>query len=71
MVHRMLPMAAAAMLCAVPLRAEIVTVPLELGEVPWFLAAGETILLPFDAGRALTGVSQVGVHLTGSGTYNR
>lgn len=71
MMHRMLTVAVAVMLCAAPLRAGIVTVPLELGEVPWFLQAGEVVLLPFDAGRPLENVSQVGVHVTGAGTYNR
>lgn len=71
MMRRMLTVAVAAMLCAAPLRAGIITVPLELGEIPWFLQAGEVVLLPFDAGRPLVNVSQVGVHLTGAGTFNR
>ncbi len=53
---------------------EIIEIPLDLPEVPLFLGeAGQDVpvLLPFDAGRPLTDISQIGLRLVGAGDFAR
>ncbi|MBE0565105.1 MAG: hypothetical protein IH621_04045 [Krumholzibacteria bacterium] len=51
--------------------AELVPVPLDLGEPPLFIQAGETASVPFDAGRPLEGMTGGAVALRGSGDFLR
>lgn len=59
------------LLAAGPSPAEIVVIPLEPGETPLVLEAGVGYALPFDLGRPLTDIAQVGLRLVGSETYYR
>lgn len=64
----------AAALAAGAVAGEIVEIPLALPEVPLFLGeAGQeaVVLLPFDAGRPLTDISQLGLRLVGAGDFAR
>ncbi len=51
--------------------AEVIVIPLALPEVPLFLEAGTSYLVPFDAGRPLEDINQVGVRIKGTDTYFR
>ena len=70
---RCLLSAALALLLAAPAGAEIVTVPLELQETPSYLGEPGNIplVLPFDAGRSLANVTDVGLRVVATTSFVR
>ena len=64
-------LAAVAGLAAATARAELVVVPLDLGETPLDLRGEERVEVPFDAGRSLAGATSVALRVVGSGRFER